>query len=275
MSGEGVIRLFLADVDGALVTNEKLLTPGALAAAKALSRAGVKLAITSGRPPRGMSMLIAPLELSTPISGFNGGVLTDPDLTVIETHTLSAEAAKKALEMILAAGLDAWLYTPTDWIIRDAGAAHVAREAWTVKFDPVVKSTFSDADLDQAVKIVGVSDDLAKVAACETKVSDALGKAASARRSQPYYLDVTDSHANKGAVVEMLSLRLRIPAAEIATMGDMPNDTLMFARSGLSIAMGNASDEVKAKAGVVTTSNEAEGFAHAVETFVLPRAPGI
>jgi Cof subfamily protein (haloacid dehalogenase superfamily) len=221
-----------------------------------------------------MSMLIDPLKLDTPISGFNGGVMTAPDLSVIETHALNADAAKAALDMILGDGLDAWVYTATDWIIRDPAAAHVAREAWTVKFDAVVKPAFSEADLAQAVKIVGVSDDLDKVAACETKVSEALGKGVSARRSQPYYLDVTDAHANKGAVVTTLSKRLQIPAAEIATMGDMPNDTLMFDVCGLSIAMGNASDAVKAKATRVTASNEADGFAHAVGTFILPRAPG-
>ena len=48
------------------------------------------------------------------------------------------------------------------------------------------------------------------------------------------------------------------------------NDTLMFAPSGLSIAMGNASAEVQAKAKQVTTSNEDEGFANAVERFILP-----
>ncbi len=62
--------------------------------------------------------------------------------------------------MILDQGLDAWVYTETDWLIRDAKAPHVAREAWTVKFNAKVVDSFTDAHLSDAVKIVGVSDDL-------------------------------------------------------------------------------------------------------------------
>jgi Cof subfamily protein (haloacid dehalogenase superfamily) len=263
------IRLLLADVDGTLVTQEKLLTEAAKEAARDLRDAGIILAITSGRPPRGMSMLIEPLALEGAIAGFNGGVFVNPDLSVIESHRLDPAIAGQALELILDQGLDAWVYTEEEWLIRDPAAAHVAREAWTVKFDARVVMSFTDANLAQAVKIVGVSDDLDRVAACETLMQRALDKQASATRSQPYYLDVTNPQANKGAVVTALSTRLNIPIEQIATIGDMPNDVLMFRRSGFSIAMGNASDEVKAQANVVTDSNENEGFAKAVRSFLL------
>ncbi|HEY5071200.1 MAG TPA: Cof-type HAD-IIB family hydrolase [Caulobacteraceae bacterium] len=266
------IRLLLADVDGTLVTQEKVLTPATVAAAKDLRRAGIALAITSGRPPRGMGMLIEPLALDTPIAGFNGGVLVNPSLTVIESHALDPAVAQTALDLILGQGLDAWVYTPDEWLIRDGEAPHVAREAWTVKFDAKVVKAFTKEHLAQTVKIVGVSDDLAKVVACEAAARKTLGAGASAARSQPYYLDVTHPLANKGAVVTTLSRRLGIPVGAIATIGDMPNDMLMFAAGGFSIAMGNASDEVKAQASVVTKGNDHDGFAKAVERFILPKA---
>jgi Cof subfamily protein (haloacid dehalogenase superfamily) len=266
------IRLLLADVDGALVTTDKILTEAAQAAVRELEQAGIALAITSGRPPRGMTMLIAPLSLRTAIAGFNGGVLVNPDLSVIESHPLDPAVAGKTLQLILDAGLDAWVYTETEWLIRDEDAPHVARETWTVKFDARVVPAFTDRHLERAVKIVGISDDLARVAACEQAAQKALGTHASAARSQPYYLDVTHPLANKGTVVGTLSRRLNIPREEIATIGDMPNDVAMFQRSGFSIAMGNASDEVKARASAVTDSNENEGFANAVRRFILQSA---
>jgi Cof subfamily protein (haloacid dehalogenase superfamily) len=272
VSGQRHIRLLLADVDGTLVTDDKELTEAAKAAARELRQAGITLAITSGRPPRGMSMLIEPLALQGPIAGFNGGVYVNPDLSVIETHTLDPAAAKQALQLILDKGLDAWVYTPEEWLIRNKEAPHVAREAWTVKFDPKVVPFFTDAHLAQAVKIVGISDDRDLVAATEKAVQKALGGKVSAARSQPYYLDVTHPQANKGAVVDTLSRLLNIPPNQIATIGDMPNDVLMFRKSGFSIAMGNASDEVKAQASAVTDSNANDGFAKAVRKFILPSA---
>jgi Cof subfamily protein (haloacid dehalogenase superfamily) len=266
------ISLVLADVDGTLLTTDKVLTSRAVNAVKELDAAGISFAITSGRPPRGMAMLIAPLTLRTPIAGFNGGVFVHPDFSVIESWTLDSTTAKKTVELILNQGLDAWVYTADEWLIRNPDAPHVAREAWTVKFDAKVVPAFTDAHLAHAVKIVGISDDLDLVATCEKLAQKILGEKASAARSQPYYLDVTHPQANKGAVVATLSKILNIPPAQIVTFGDMPNDVLMFSKSGFSIAMGNASDEVKAQASAVTDSNEDEGLAKAVRKFVLCQA---
>jgi hypothetical protein len=262
------IALVLADVDGTLVTNDKILTDRSIDAVRRLREGGIRFAITSGRPPRGMKMVNDALHLDEPIAGFNGGVFVQPDWTVISCHALSKEAAGKAIEIIRRHSLVAWLYTSEDWYVPDPTGPHVAREAWTVKFDAKVLQDFTPL-LDKAVKIVGVSDDLAAVAACETDCRAALQNSASAARSQPYYLDVTHPEATKGGVVTYLSHLLNIPPEQIATLGDMPNDVLMFEKSGLSIAMGNASPEVQAQANFVTASNQEEGFAIAVDRFIL------
>ncbi len=119
------------------------------------------------------------------------------------------------------------------------------------------------------MKIVGVSDDLNLVANSEKVAQRILGRTASAARSQPYYLDVTHPKANKGTVVTTLSEYYDIRPDQIATIGDMPNDVLMFRESGFSIAMGNSSDEVKSQASAVTDSNENDGFARAVRKLIL------
>ncbi len=263
------IRMVIADVDGTLVTQEKVLTKRAAEAVLRLHEAGIQFSVTSGRPPRGMAMLIDPLKLTQPLAAFNGGVLIQPDLTtVVDQRFLPAAVPEKVIEAIESHGLDVWVYTDTEWFVRDANAPHVAREQWTVKFPPTVVKTFAGL-LGRVAKIVGISDDYDRVAKCEKHVQQAGGTHISAARSQPYYLDVTHPQANKGGVVLAMSKLLNIPAEEIATIGDMPNDVLMFEKSGVSIAMGNASSEVKASATYVTSTNEEEGFARAIEEVVL------
>ena len=263
-------RLMIADVDGALVTKDKILTDRAQAAVRAMRDRGILFAVTSGRPPRGMQMLIEPLRLEQPIAGFNGGafVRPAPDLTIIEQHAIPDDLPPGVIALIQAHHLDVWVYKGNDWLVRDRDAAHVAREEWTVKFPPTVVPSF-DGNLGSVLKIVGISDDLDAVARCEKDAQEQFGESVSAARSQPYYLDVTNHAANKGGVAEWHSARLGIPLENIATIGDQPNDVLMFNKSGLSIAMGNAGDEVKAQAVEVTDSNEDEGFAKAVEKWVL------
>jgi Cof subfamily protein (haloacid dehalogenase superfamily) len=262
----------LADVDGTLVTPEKALTDRAVAAVRKLKAEGVLFAITSGRPPRGMAMLIEPLELEMPLAAFNGGLLVDPHLAVLEQHEIPRRSVLPIVDLLGSHALDAWLYRGSDWYVRRPSAAHVEREARTVEFAPTVVDSY-DQLTDGVAKLVGVSDDPHAIAAAISAAQERFGDHLSVASSQPYYLDVTHPQANKGAVLLDLSARYVIEPGAIATIGDMPNDVLMFAKSGLSIAMGNAESDVKRAASFVTTSNADEGFANAVERFILPRAP--
>jgi Cof subfamily protein (haloacid dehalogenase superfamily) len=276
------ISLLLADVDGTLVTKEKVLTDRARAAVSKLNDAGIMFTITSGRPPLGMKPLVDALQITAPIAAFNGAIFLKPDFSIIEQNVLPEAVTKQAMEIIIAHKLDVWIYRGEEWFVHERHGPHVDREEWTVKFSPKVVPSF-DGLLDNVAKVVGVSDDLEAVAKCETDTQQAFGGQASceksassgggeqvsAARSQPYYLDITHPRANKGAVVDRLSELLSIPREEIATIGDMPNDVSMFVRGGLSIAMGNSSPEVQKRAQQVTTSYEDEGFANAVERFIL------
>jgi hydroxymethylpyrimidine pyrophosphatase-like HAD family hydrolase len=140
----------------------------------------------------------------------------------------------------------------------------------TIHVRPTVVANLEN-HLDAIGKIVGISHDFERLAACEPAARQTLGATASIVRSQPYYLDVTPFGTDKGVAVDGLALRLGIPAAAIATIGDMENDVAMFRKSGFSIAMGNASPEVKGLADAVTLSNEEDGFAAAVERLIIPR----
>lgn len=264
------IRLLLADVDGTLVTGDKVLTDRAVAAVRRLADAGILFAVVSGRPPRGMSMLIKPLKLTTPIAAFNGGLIVDTEMHTLVQHVLPRDLVLPIGAALRSFSLDVWVYQGARWYVQNATGPHVAKEAATVGFAPTFVDDYTEL-VDDVSKMVGVSDDVAAVAAAGEAVRNDFGDHVSAACSQPYYMDVTHPDANKGFVARWLAERYDISTNQIATIGDMPNDVLMFAHSGLSIAMGNASPEVQRAARRITTSNEAEGFANAVERFVLPK----
>jgi Cof subfamily protein (haloacid dehalogenase superfamily) len=270
VTGTDAVRLLLADVDGTLVTPDKVLTDRAVDAVRRLGEAGILFAITSGRPPRGMSMLIDPLDIKTPIAAFNGGLLVNRDMSVIEQHVLPEEIVVPVADLMGSFRLDTWVYRGPDWYVPDPQGSHVAKESRTVQFEPKVMTSLDGLTSDVA-KLVGVSDDQDAVARAAAAARDRFGDHVTAALSQPYYLDVTHPQANKGAVAQYFAAKYGIAPQAIATIGDMPNDVLMFAHSGLSIAMGNASPEVQRAARRVTASNQEEGFATAVDRFILPR----
>jgi Cof subfamily protein (haloacid dehalogenase superfamily) len=262
------ISAVISDVDGTLVTDDKLLTPAAMSAVAKLHASRIVFGLISARPPRGLTMLCGPLRITAPMIGFNGGVMTGPDLAIITEHLLLPEIARRAVELLTAYGAQVWVFSGRDWLLRHIDDPYVTLEERTVGFKPKIVEEFGPA-LDVAAKIVGVSRDFALLARCEQDVAAQLASRASVVRSQAYYLDITHPLANKGVALSEFAKLLAIPLTEIAVIGDGGNDVAMFERSGLSIAMGNASSEVKQAADFVTMSNLEDGFADAIERFIL------
>ena len=264
------ISLVVSDVDGTLVTSDKVLTARNRAAVLSLAERGIPFTIISSRPPFGLRMLVEPLNLRLPMAAFNGGVLAMPDLTIIERQPLGREMAAATLACLEECGVDAWLFTETHWHTRDPKGAYVDHEVRTVRTPPVIVESFTSL-LDSAIKLVGVSADFDRLTQCAVKTKALLGNSATVSRSQLYYLDITAPQINKGAALTELARRCGVDLADVVTLGDMDNDVPMFQRSGFSIAMGNGSAAARQAASAITGSNDADGLAEAVERFILPR----
>lgn len=262
------ISALISDVDGTLVDGSKALTDATSAAVADLHARGIAFTIISSRPPRGMRMLIEPLKITAPIAGFNGGILARPDLSIIEDHAPSPETAHKAVDILSGHNVEVWVFSGNDWFVRDLHGLNVDRETHTVQFSPSAVDNFENG-LRAAHKIVGVSNDFDLLSKCEDEIRAKIGNDASVIRSQRYYLDITHKLANKGDAVVALSKLMGVPTEEIAVIGDGNNDVAMFERCGLSIAMGNAGDDVKKQAQFVTAANTDDGFAKAVRNYVL------
>jgi len=258
------IKLVVSDVDGTLLTTDKRITDTALAAVGKLRAAGIGFTIVSSRPTVGMGFLIEPLALTLPFGSFNGSSIVDPRLNPIEHHTIPALVVQRSLAVLRDFGIDVWLFSHDQWLIRDPDGEYVAHEARAIRHAPTVVAGFAPY-LGSVSKIVGASSNPALLQACEEAMHEAVGREATALRSQTYYLDVTPPGHDKGTFVEAMARRLAISTADVATIGDMENDLPMFARSGLSFAMGDAADEIKRHASRVTASNDDEGFARAIE----------
>jgi Cof subfamily protein (haloacid dehalogenase superfamily) len=261
------VALVVSDVDGTLLTHDKVLTERTKAAVRRLHAAGIGFTIVSSRPTIGMGFLIEPLSITLPIGAFNGSSIVDAALKPIEQHLIGPSVAQRSLEVLRAFGVDIWLFSNERWYTHNPDGEYVPHEKRAIKADPTIIDDFTP-HLAEACKIVGASSDPVLLRRCEAAMREAVGAEATAVRSQTYYLDVTPPSHNKGTFVEAMIRRLGISAAEVATIGDMENDLPMFARSGVSFAMGNAADDIKRHATHVTDSNERDGFARAVETML-------
>lgn len=258
------IALVVSDVDGTLLTHDKTLTEASKAAVARLHAAGIAFTITSSRPTIGMRFLLEPLAITLPVGAFNGSSIVDAAMNPVEQHLIPASAVARSLEVLRDYGTDIWLFTHDQWLTGNADGKYVPNEKRAIRADPTVVGDFTPY-LSKACKVVGSSPDFEKLARCEAAMQQALGTQATAVRSQDYYLDITPPGVNKGTFVQTMARRLGISTDAVATIGDMHNDVAMFEVSGLSFAMGNASDEVKKHAKRVTYSNDEDGFARAMQ----------
>jgi Cof subfamily protein (haloacid dehalogenase superfamily) len=262
------VRLLVSDVDGTLVTPDKVLTPESIGAVQRLNDAGIIFAITSARPPQGLATFVEPLGLRTPLGAFNGALMVDSEMRVLEEKTIDDHLAAPIIDLLHSHDLSVWVYQGSQWFVLDESGPHIEHESRGCECRPTRLSDFNSV-AQGITKVVGVSDDSRAGAAASEAMNVMFGPRVSATRSQSYFLDVTHPDATKGRVVRFLSELYGVARDEIATIGDMHNDISMFAESGISIAMGNADAAVKEAATEVTSSNEDEGFARAVDRFVL------
>ena len=265
------IRLLISDVDGTLVGKDKTLSEATVAAVGRLRAAGVAFTLISARPLTGVMEIARRLELDVPVGAYNGGVIARPDGTEVSAERLEADAAREALRMFDLDWVTTWVFADGLWHTRSTDNAHNGSEIVTAAQQPTVVDGFAPL-ADRIDKIVAVSDEEPRLAELERRTREALGDRATVARSQTYYLDVTARGADKGRGATALARALGVPLEQTAVIGDGWNDVPMFKVAGLSIAVDNASDEVKKAADHVTASNADDGVAKAIDRFVLPAA---
>ncbi|EJL22743.1 Cof-type HAD-IIB family hydrolase [Novosphingobium sp. AP12] len=262
-----MIRLLVSDIDGTLVRSDKSLAPATVAAARKLVAAGVPMSLISARPPSGIGWIAEEIGLPGPFGAFNGGTVFMRDGTVVERHGLEAEVARGVIELVCKAGITCWVFADGLWYSNSADDPYNLREVKAANVQPVITQDFT-AVLGRVDKIVGVSPDDQRLTTLADAARDIAGARATIARSQTYYLDVTAPRANKGDGISHIAAAFGVPLEDVAVIGDQANDLPMFARAGFSIAMGQATDEVKAHADHVTASSDDDGVARAIEALL-------
>lgn len=262
------IQLVLCDMDGTLLLPDHTLSPRNIEAVKALQAAGIYFTLASGRPPRAMREIIKQLGIELPFAGFNGGLLVNPQGEYLQSHQIHPDAVRKTLALLADHKVEVWLFVDDQWLLRDPQGEMVEHEQQGLGYAPEVVESF-EPYLHQVHKIVATCNDASLLIDLEQRLQPLLNGLAVASRSQARYLDITALQANKGNALVTLAEFLDVPLSRTAAIGDGGNDPAMFHRAGLSIAMGQAPEEIRAQAQVVTGTNLKDGVAQAIDRFIL------
>jgi Cof subfamily protein (haloacid dehalogenase superfamily) len=265
--GRAAVRLVVSDVDGTLVDKQKQLAPSTIAAVERLKTAGVGFTIISARPRSGMMPIAERLQIDAPMGAFNGGTVFRRDGTILCQHRIDRDVVERVMALAEGVAVDVWLFADDLWYASTDQGAHVGSERRASNQDPVITTDFTPL-YDRADKITFVSDDAALLVDLAQRAAS-LSSRATIMQSQAYYLDVTAPAANKGDGIAALADAMGVSLSAIAAIGDQANDVPMFARAGMSIAMGQGPVAVQEQADLVTGGNDGDGVAQAIDGMIL------
>lgn len=264
------IKLIATDIDGTIMKHDFTFNPEIKDCVKKLTQKGVKVVLVTGRMHSATEFIAEELNLDTPIVSYQGGLIKDKNGNVLYEKYLDEGKAKEIIkwakenDVHLNLYLDDKLYVEKD----DAIIRRYASER-AIEFNVC---PFEQLELKKINKLLIVDFEHPE------KVTEWLNELAPKYpeiyfvKSMPFFCEVSNLEAKKSNAVDFLRNYYGLKKEEIMTIGDQNNDIELLKAGGVKIAMGNATDDLKAVADYVTDTVNNNGFVKAVEKFVFDGA---
>lgn len=275
--------LIAIDLDGTLLNDEKEIDKRSLQAIRAFEKNGGKVVICSGRTPLATRWIAETVALESPIISLNGAILHDENGTLITQKTFPPSALKQFVSFCSDEQICVHLYEGNHLIVPEenrwnqkwvdqnilpliqTGAVMERRKAYLQECEVRVTPNLEKwLENHPSISKMAIFSEQRDFRAIEEKINTLLPHVEAASSSNYANLEISPPGATKGAALEEIALRLGVPIAQTAAIGDNFNDISMFRRAGIGIAMGNAPDIVKAAAHEVTAGNNDNGISEAI-----------
>ena len=263
------------DLDGTLTNSEKNITPRTFDALMKAQREGVRLVLASGRPTFGIAALANQLQLADYggyVLSYNGGRIIDwCEKTVIFSQVVDQKLVPMLYDFAEKAQLPIVTYLPEAILASKNEGEYLEEEARINGMPVVVAQNF----VEEAMQIAGgstkflIPGEPEQLIQLESEMKAALSEQMEVFRSAPFFLELPPKGIDKAQSLQRLLTHLGLERESLMAFGDGFNDLSMIQFAGQGVAMANAVEEVKSIADFVTTSNEEDGIAHALEQLLF------
>lgn len=263
------------DLDGTLTNSEKIITPRTFDALMKAQREGVRLVLASGRPTFGIAALANQLQLADYggyVLSYNGGRIIDCcEKTVIFSQVVDQKLVPILYDFAEKAQLPIVTYLPEAILASKNEGEYLVEEARINGMPVVVAQNF----VEEAMQIAGgstkflIPGEPELLIQLESEMKAALSEQMEVFRSAPFFLELPPKGIDKAQSLQRLLTHLGLERESLMAFGDGFNDLSMIQFAGQGVAMANAVEEVKSIADFVTTSNEEDGIAHALEQLLF------
>jgi Cof subfamily protein (haloacid dehalogenase superfamily) len=265
-------KLIGLDIDGTLLNSQKQISCRTHSVIQAAKNRGIHIVLSSGRPIEGMRPYLKQLGLETENNyavHYNGSFVENVRTgKIIYQQVINATDVKTIARTAQELGVNTHAFSQKLGLITPKSTTYTQLEAQLNGIDVHEMDFESIADDHPMVKAMMV-DEPDKLLQAYQNLPSSLTEHFTIVRSAPHFLEFLNPKSNKGRGIEAVAKQLGIEAKEVMCIGDAENDHHMIEFAGLGIAMGNAMPQTKAIADYITSSNNEDGVAEAIEKFVL------
>lgn len=266
-------KLLVLDVDGTLLNDEREISKRTLAALLKVQQMGVRIVLASGRPTYGLMPLAKTLELGNyggVVLSYNGcQIIKAQNGEILFERRINPEMLPYLEKKARKNGFAIFTYHDDTLITDSPDNEYIKNEALLNNLKIIREDEFSTAIDFAPCKCMLVSDKEKALIGLEQHWEKRLAGTLDAFRSEPYFLEVVPCGVNKANTLGALLEHLGVTREEVIAVGDGVYDVTMLQLAGMGVAMGHSQDSVKVCADYVTTSNEEDGVALAVEKLIL------
>ena len=260
------------DIDGTLIKKDHSLSPLTIETIKKIKQLGIHVILVSARPYHGILSISDQLELSNiPIASLNGSYIREGNTVLLNAkiNLNTLEALHKELKNF---NVSIIYYQQMKWFAEVENQFTENEKKITEipliieDFEKLIQRWKSDDNAPNKLLVVGEATEIQNI---QMQTQPEFLTSLNMCTSKPVYLEVMNIGSSKQAAIEYFLEHLNLQREEVIAIGDNFNDIEMIQFAGLGIAMGNAPDEVKAKADYVTDTNNNDGVAKALNKFIL------
>lgn len=261
-----MIKLIATDIDGTILIPEGGFTNGIKRCFEKLKKTDVKVVLVTGRMNHAAKLIADEIGLDTPVVSYQGGLIKHNDDILYERY-LTEEQADKILSWAKEEKIHVNLYN-NDILYSEKQCPEIERYCNNRHTEYMIKP-FSQVKRDKVNKILAIDyNNTTRIDRLEKELSDKFPELYIVK-STPYFLEFSHPEASKYCAVKYLQKYWNLKDDEILTIGDQNNDIALLEAGGIKVAMGNATDELKAVADYITDSVYNDGFAKAMDEFVF------
>jgi Cof subfamily protein (haloacid dehalogenase superfamily) len=263
------VKLFVTDLDGTLLPNGRIVSPGNIKAVQAAVKAGVTVTIATGRMYQAALPVAEALGVNVPIITYNGALIKDTEDTVLYSQFLPTSIVGDVADFCRAQGWYIQSYNQDELYFAeyDRFAEFYEGEqqikGHTVGWDGLKQQN------DSVSKMLSITDSKEETDQRVAILQERFGDQIDAVRSNARYAEIISKGVSKASGIQRLAEVLKVPMAETMAIGDGDNDLPMLHAAGKSVAMGNAGENVKAVCDYETGDCLDDGFAQAIYEYVL------